>query len=348
MDDVQNSLIARASQSRDVRPANGQHGKEAGEGTGKQAGRSAGPCNDDRRLSQMWSLDRSSDVGRALLAATRRLREVSIDTAQLDASVLLSAVLEVNKAWLYAHPTRPLNELEIERFEDLVRRRMCHEPVAYLVGFKPFYGLDITVDERVLIPRPETELLVERVLTHVQGLLKDGQQPLVADVGTGSGAIAVALAVHAPELTIYASDVSDGALQVAARNVWRYGVGDQVHLLPGNLLDVLPAPVDVIVANLPYVATADLPALPSQVRDFEPALALDGGEDGLQILYAFLDHLGSKAGRSKLKPGGCVFLEIGADQGTAMRQKVAQALPDCQCAIQMDYAGLDRIVVITS
>ena len=167
----------------------------------------------------------------------------------------------VNKAWLYAHPTRQLTEGEIIRFEELVRRRMCHEPVAYLVGYKPFYGLDITVDNRVLIPRPETEMLVERALAQAQRLQREGQRTVIADIGTGSGAIAVALAVNLPEAMIYATDVSAACMEVAEKNVWRYGVGDQVRLVPGHLLDCLHEPVDIVVANLPYVASRDIPAL---------------------------------------------------------------------------------------
>lgn len=301
---------------------------------------------EEARVQIMWSLDRSSDVGRALLAAARRLREAGIESAQLDAAVLLSFVLGVNKAWLYAHPTRRLSEIEIAQFEDLVRRRMGHEPVAYLVGYKPFYGLDITVDRRVLIPRPETELLVDRVLAHVRHLVREGLRPRVADIGTGSGAIAVALAVHLPDLVVYATDISPEALEVAERNIWRYGVGDQVQLLPGHLLDPLPEPVDIIVANLPYIPTGELARLPPQVRDFEPFLALDGGPDGLQVIRQLLDALVRPEGRAKLRPGGMVYLEIGADQGEAAVTLVRETLGDVEIEIVPDYAGLDRLLVV--
>jgi release factor glutamine methyltransferase len=313
-----------------------------------KTGTSGSPCFEDRRLQIVWSLDRSSDVGRALLAATRRLREVEIDTAQLDASVLLAYVLGVNKAWLYAHPNRPLTEPEIARFEELVRRRMCHEPVAYLVGYKPFYGLDITVDNRVLIPRPETEMLVERALGHAQRLLREGQQPVIADIGTGSGAIAVALAVNVPEATIYATDVSADAIEVAEKNVWRYGGGEQVPLVPGCLLECLPEPVDIVVANLPYVATGDLATLPRQVRDYEPVLALDGGPDGCDVLRKLVESAASGEGKAKLKPGAAMFLEIGSDEGALMRSCVNATLPEAGCSVLVDYTGMDRVVVITT
>ena len=275
-----------------------------------------------------------------MLAVTRRLAESGSDTPQLDAMVLLGFVLGVNKTWLYAHPTRELTESEIVHYEELVRRRMGNEPVAYLIGVKSFYGLDIAVDRNVLIPRPETELLVDRVLDYLGSLAGAGRRLSVADVGTGSGAIAVALAANLPELTVYAVDVSDAALAVAAQNIRRHGLGEQVHLLSGHLLEPLPAPVDAIVANLPYIATADIPALPPQVRDYEPVLALDGGADGLGVIAELLASLASPEGRSKLQPGGRVYLEIGAGQGDAARTLVQDLLPDAEVAIVQDYADL--------
>ena len=291
-------------------------------------------------------MDRSSDVGRAILAATRRLAETGSDTPQLDAIVLLSHVLGVNKAWLYAHPTRELTESEITQYEALVRRRMRSEPVAYLIGVKSFYGLDIAVDRNVLIPRPETELLVDRVLDYLGSLEGAGHRLSVADVGTGSGAIAVALAANLPDLTVYAVDVSDAALAVAAQNVERHGVDGRVQLLSGQLLDPLSTQVDVIVANLPYIATADLDTLPRQVRDYEPGLALDGGADGLAVIADLLATLALPQGRSKLLPGGRVYLEIGAGQGDAARALVQDLLPDAEVAIAQDYAELDRLLIV--
>jgi release factor glutamine methyltransferase len=281
------------------------------------------------------------------LAASRRLREAESDTPQLDSAVLMAHVLGVSKTWLYAHPSRQLTEKEIADFEALVRRRMCHEPIAYLVGYKSFFGLDITVDNRVLIPRPETELLVERVLTFTKQFLRDDRPPRIADLGTGSGAIAVALAVNVPQAIIYATDVSDAALAVVSQNVWRYGVGEQVQILPGGLLDPLPEPVDVIVANLPYVASEDLPTLPPQVRDFEPTVALDGGPGGLEVIGALLHRIAEDPlARSRLNPGSRIYLEIGADQGLRLRSMVETLLPQAHIDLLMDYAGLDRVAVI--
>ncbi len=296
----------------------------------------------------IWSLDRSTDVGRAMLAATRRLREEGCESPQLDSAVLMAHVLGVSKAWLYAHPHRQLTETEIGRYEALIRRRIAQEPVAYLTGVKAFYSLDLVVNRHVLIPRPETELLVERTLDHLRHLSAAGRAPLVADIGTGSAAIAVAIAVNAPAVRVIAVDISADALAVAAQNIARYGVGEQVELRMGHLIEPLSVPVDVMIANLPYIATDQIARLPRSVRDYEPRVALDGGPDGLQVFRAFFDSLARAGVPTKLRPGGRIYLEIGADQGAAVKTLAELALPGAEVIILPDYAGLDRIVVVTT
>ncbi len=329
-------------QDRLAKPGNGTHAAVT-------QPTATGSCRETKPFPFVWSLDRSSNVGRAMLAATRRLREAGSETPQLDTAVLMAHVLGVSKTWLYAHPDRSLTEEEITRFEELVRQRMAQEPVAYLVGYKPFFGLDITVDRRVLIPRPETEQLVERALSYARRLAGEGQQVRIADVGTGSGAIAVGLAVNLSEAVVYATDLSDEALAVAERNVWRYGVGDQVQLLPGYLLEPLSGPVHMIVANLPYIPTPDLAGLPCEVREYEPVLALDGGPDGLSIIAGLLRMLQNPEERAKrLVPGGRIFLEIGYEQGPQVQALIQTLLSGCRMEVVQDYADRDRIVIITT
>ena len=149
-----------------------------------------------------------------------------------------------------------------------------------------------------------------------------------------------------PELRVYAVDVSQAALDVAAQNIWRYGLGEQVEFLPGRLLEPLPEPVDLIVANLPYVATPDLATLPPQIREYEPVLALDGGPDGLRVIATLSETLAAPQGRGKLRPGGQVFLEIGSEQGPAVKALAQQLLPDGRVAVYADYASLDRLLSI--
>ena len=249
--------------------------------------------------------------------------------APLDADVLLAFALSVPKEALYAHPEVSLSAAELSRVTGLVERRAAGEPVAYLRGKKEFYGLVFAVDPRVLIPRPETETLVDAALAFVR---RSGACS-AADVGTGSGAIAIALALAAPGLHIIALDTSPDALEVARANVARHGVADRVELRAGDLLAPLDAPVDLVVANLPYLR--DLP-LASLV--FEPALALYAGADGLALVRrATLDLA------RVLAPGGAAFFEIDPPQAP----EVARLLEAAGCGavrIVNDLAGDARVV----
>ena len=217
--------------------------------------------------------------------------------------------------------------------------------MAYLVGHKEFYGLDFVVDRRVLIPRPETELLVERAIALGREVLAASHPSLtIADVGTGCGCIAVALAVHLPQARVFATDRSPQALEVARENVRRHGVEDRVRLLCGDLLTPVPPEVrlDLIVANLPYVSRSELEALPRSVREYEPLeTALDGGEDGLALIRRLL----GEAPR-RLAPGGAVLLEIGATQGPRVAELARRRFPGAEVRVLPDLAGRDRVVEI--
>jgi len=302
-----------------------------------------------------WQPDPSTTVGLAMVAASRRLKSAGVDTAKLDCEVLLAYVLGCTRAQLYTHPERLLAQLERERFEALVERRFSHEPVAYLVGEKAFYGLDLMVDPRVLIPRPETELLVDLVLDlvaqadriHGQTEGGNGNGPagadapliLVADIGTGSGAVGLAIAANSSSTQIYAVDISAGALEVAQANAARHHLADNVRYLQGDLLEPLPVPVDVIVANLPYVALNEWSDLAPDIMQFEPSLALAGGVDGLALIRRLLEQA-----PAKLRPHGVVLLEIGASQGTAVAALAGQHFPDAFVEVVSDYGYHDRIV----
>ncbi len=271
----------------------------------------------------------------ALAQATTVLENAGIEESSLDAEILLGHVLRITRAQLHAHPQSQLSPPELARYRQLMERRARREPVAYIVGHKEFYGLDLSVDSRVLIPRPETELLVEKAIGISQ------RQAVVADIGTGSGAIAISLAVHLPQLLIYATDASPGALEVAIRNCRRHCVEDRVHLLQGHLLEPLPELVDLIAANLPYVSQAELAQLPPEITRYEPREALDGGPDGLSHVRRLLAQAGVH-----LKPGGAVLLEIGATQGKAVVALAKRHFPAARVEIVQDYAGLDRVVTV--
>ena len=288
----------------------------------------------------VWRLMPSTTIGRALNSARERLQEAGSPSASLDAQVILAHVLEVDRSWLFAHHEYTLSAEQANAYTDLIARRMAHEPVAYLIGRKEFYGLEFQVDHRVLIPRPETELLVDAVLGFVSE--QASGNCLVADVGTGSGAIAVAVATNAPQVKVYAIDLSEDALAVAQSNIVRLDERKQVHLLQGDLLAPLPTTVDIIVANLPYISSAVYPKLEAGVRDYEPKLALEAGAEGLDAITRLLQQ----ASRY-LRPQGAIFLEISYDQGEAVMALARRLLPvACSISLRQDYHGRDRLVTI--
>lgn len=288
----------------------------------------------------IWKLMPFTTVGRALNSARERLNEAGCSSASLDAQVILAYVLGVNRSWLFAHHEYKLNSEQADAFTDLIARRMEHEPVAYLVGKREFYGLDFQVDRRVLIPRPETELLVDAVLDIAAD--HEGERVVVADVGTGSGAIALSVAHNCPHVHVYAIDLSADALEVAHQNVERIDERNQVTLAQGDLLTPLPERVHVIVANLPYISSDTFPYLDADVRDFEPQLALEAGPEGLDVINRLL-----RQAAHFLLPDGTILLEIGYDQGVAVSTLAKQIFPQAQhISIRKDYHGHDRLVTI--
>jgi release factor glutamine methyltransferase len=280
-----------------------------------------------------------SEVSTALRWATDRLHTSGVDDPRLDAEILLAHVLQVDRSYLLAHPERNLSATEGACYRQLIARRAQHEPVAYLVGHQEFYGLDFFVSPAVLIPRPETELLVEAAV--VLGRASPRRPWIAADVGTGSGAIAVSLAMNVPHARVYATDISTEALTIAGENCRRHGVSERVTLLGGHLLVPLPEPVDCIVANLPYVSYEEWESLPVGIVAYEPRLALDGGVHGLERIGDLL-----ASAEPYLRPGGVILLEIWATQGAAVVGLAEKCFPQAQVDLLRDYAGLDRVVRI--
>ena len=283
-----------------------------------------------------------ASVGAAQLSATQRLRDAGSVTATLDAQVLLAHLLGKERSWLFAHHDYSLSEAETVAYSDLVARRTAGEPIAYLIGRRDFYDLTFLVDPRVLIPRPETEFLVDAALDFLESCTEQGGMPIMADIGTGSGAIALTVAKHVPDARIHAIDVSEDALDVAQMNADRLGLRERVVFHQGDLLAPLPGRVHLIAANLPYVKHSDYIGLDVDVHDYEPRLALEAGDDGLDLIRRLL-----AAAPDYLLPGGLILLEIGYDQGAATIELAESLLPDIkQIHIEQDYAGLDRLVRI--
>ena len=304
-------------------------------------------------------------IGDALGGATQRLRDAGSETARLDAELLLGWAIGADRTSIVAHGEAPVGSDALARFEAGVARRAAGEPVAYIRGIKEFHGLAFTVDERALIPRPETEALVDAAVAEVMRRLAarpgeagagpgaGGDPVRVAAVGTGSGAIAVAVAVAlrgrrvemGRNVTIAATDVSSDALDLARENAVGHAAADGMRFIEADLLPpVLPddgAPLDVVVANLPYVRTDAIAGLPI-AASFEPRLALDGGADGLDAVRALLARL-----PDVLTADGVALLEIGADQGETAPAAVEAVLPGWRAAVEPDLSGLPRVLRVS-
>lgn len=254
------------------------------------------------------------------------------DTPSLDAQVLLGHILGVDRAHLFAHDDETLTDDQNQQFQGVVKRRINGEPIAYITGTRGFYDLEFVVTPAVLIPRPETELLLEEAIR----LMQDTPECVVADIGTGSGALAITFAKQLPQSHVYATDVSQSALDIATSNAHKNDA--QVQFLLGDLAQPLidhHIKVDCLMANLPYIRHDEMQEL--AVSQYEPHLALDGGDDGLDLIRDLLKQVPKVCNL-----GAIVLLEIGADQGDALKILVKKSL-DVSCDILQDYAGLDRI-----
>jgi len=276
----------------------------------------------------------------ALRSAREVLSSQSIEDAHLEAELLLRYLLGINRAQFYTDQEKELTAQQSQAYQSLVQRRLSGEPTAYILGKREFYGLDFHVDRRVLIPRPESELLVDKALEFA-GEHTNVSQLFIADVGTGCGNLAISLAVHLPQTQIYASDISQAALEVAAINCQHHNVGQRIHLLQGYLLEPFPVRVHIIVANLPYVNDKELAELEPHVRDFEPRFALAGGSQGLDYIAELLSQA-----PGKLSQGGAVFIEIGEGQGTAVIALARKHFPRSEACLYPDLSGIDRVLGI--
>ena len=273
------------------------------------------------------------NLKQALAHARGVLADNDIEDASLEGELLLRHVLEISRIQLYLDLDQELSPTHEETLRHLIERRLRGEPSAYIIGHREFYGLDFYVNHNVLIPRPESELLVEKAIN----LAQNHEIATIADIGTGCGAIAISLAINLPTAKIYAIDISASVLKVARSNCQKHGVSDRICLLPGDMLDPLPEAVDLIIANLPYVRETDLPR--TGPLSFEPVLALNGGPDGV----AEIKRLCSQAGE-KLRPGGYLLLEIGQGQQKTVTALLRQAFPSAQIEIISDLGGIERVV----
>ena len=283
----------------------------------------------------MSATPESWTVARLLEWTTGRFRERSIDSPRLEAEILLACALGIRRIDLYVRHDQVVDEAGRARFRDMVRRRQEGAPTAHIVGKKEFYSLDISVTAATLIPRPDTELLVDEAIRFAKSL----SSPLIADIGTGTGCVALALAHRLREARIVAVDISPEALGTARANADRLGLGDRVEFRQGDLLAPLAGlRPDLIVSNPPYIPTSEIAGLDPGVRDHEPALALDGGPDGLRVI----NRLAEQA-LTMLAPGGRLLVEIGAGQEMGARGVLTEAGFSVE-AILKDGGGHPRVV----
>jgi release factor glutamine methyltransferase len=287
--------------------------------------------------AQVWT------VKRLLEWTTGFFTRKGVDPARLSAEQLLAHVLKVPRIKLYTDFERPLGESELSAYRELVRRASEQEPIAYLTGKAHFFNLELDITRDVLIPRPDTETLVENVLQLIRRT-SGFETPRVLDVCTGSGCIATAIAHHHKHATIVATDISAAALDIARRNIDRLGLSDRIMLLQGDMFEPLSelldkSPFDLIVSNPPYIATPKIETLDRSVRDYEPMIALDGGPDGLVF------HRQLFAGApSRLRSGGRIYFEIAFDQADAVLALASEYSDFEQIRILKDAAGNNRVL----
>ena len=285
-------------------------------------------------------------LSEALQSVTQKLRRAKIADASVEAEILLGHVLGMSKTGLYTERERSLTSAETERLHHLVRRRLDREPAAYILGHCEFYGIDFYVESHALIPRPETELLVEEAVELAQRISRQGEQSTIADIGTGCGAIAISLALALPQAKIYATDISLAALKVAEVNCRRHGVNGQVELLQGNLLEPLPQAVDVIAANLPYVKDCEFVDLSPEITEYEPTIAWAGGRDGLDKIREILEQMRGKGGAHLGEGPAYLLLEIGQGQGEMVTSLVNDYFPQASIELISDLGGIERVVKV--
>jgi len=271
-------------------------------------------------------------VKEALAEGQKKLSLRAIPEAALESELLLRHVLDVSPTNLFLRYNDPLSSDQECSYFRLIESRLAGTPSAYLTGKREFYGLTFSVNPYVLIPRPETELLVTRALTIAEG----HPRPIIADIGTGCGAIAITIAKHLPQAVVFAVDISPAALATAQENAHRHNVADRITFLLGDLLSPLPEVVDIIAANLPYVRSAELPSTG------EPYLALYGGKSGIDLITRLI-----REAPDKLKPEASILLEIGQGHEAEVCRLLHQALPVATLQTFCDLAGITRLIQAT-
>ena len=286
---------------------------------------------------ESWTITRLLDW------TTDFFKKYSIEWPHLEAEILLAHALKLKRIELYTRHEQVVNQDQLALFKGLIERRIKREPIAYITGNQPFMSIEFKVDKSVLIPRPETEQLVEIAIGILGPATGDGRLATVADIGTGSGAIAITLAKYLPDIKVIAIDSSPAAIEVAQKNAELNQVAKKINFMVGNLFEPLQSNLfDLILSNPPYIPTLEIEKLDPDVRLWEPREALDGGEDGLKYVRTLI-----KSAPDYLNPGGCILIEIGFDQGEAVKLLAENSGNFSEIKIIRDINGKDRILKAT-
>ena len=287
---------------------------------------------------------KSVSSGDARRAGCEQLSKAGITSASLDTDLMLASAMNVEYATIVSHAEILLSKTEELLFANHIKRRLRREPLAYIVGTREFYGIDLYVDPRVLIPRPATECLVDRALDWWTSMNRapnaDSNASLIVDVGVGSGAIALALATHLPTAVIVGSDISRDAVKVAVHNAHRLGLQRRAHIVVADFQPITRLAPNLVVANLPYIPTAEISSLEPEICDFEPCCALSGGADGFDLYRCFLDQV-------RVRPGGAVIVEIGYEQASLLSSVVRKVDSQLSLELTPDLEGFNRIGLIS-
>ena len=271
-------------------------------------------------------------------SAGETLMRTGSPDAQLEAEVLIRHVLQIDRATFFRDLEQPVTDCDRERLDDLVNRRLNREPLNYITGLREFYGLDFEVSDSVLIPRQETELLVDTVISLARSRPKCEMK--ICDIGTGSGAIAVSVAVNLPSAEVMAIDISQRALDIADANRRMHGVYNRVSLRRGNLLEPVDWKPEIIVSNPPYIRRSDLSLLQPEIQ-YEPSVALDGGPDGLEVIRGLL-----RQSSDKVSSTGAILFEIDSSQKESARMLSREYFPNSEISILDDLSGNSRAILI--
>ena len=277
--------------------------------------------------------------------STNYLKDHQIENPRLNAELLLSRTLGLSREELYLRLRSPIRKEEKETFERLIKRRISGEPLQYILGHQEFWSIDFRVDPRVLIPRPETELLVEQTLSILSGI-SFKRSPVVLEIGTGSGAVAISLAKEMENIFLVATDISREALTLAKENAKSSDVLHRIKFVNGNLFDPFrlskeKEPFDLILSNPPYITCSEIEGLAKEVKDYEPTIALNGGEDGLTFYRKIISHA-----PFYLKKGGWLLLEVGQAQGEKVSELIEQGEDFFAPQRLRDLSGIERVVQI--